>query len=226
MEIQNQLFTTEQNQLLSARKKLYQLLHQLLSEPISFERFIEIKEQGYIDGLIELDNSVQILYDFFYCQDIDESIQKAREDFFRLFIGPDSLPAPPWESVYRSKERALFDFPTFEVRNLYNQFGLEVRKRENLHDEADDHIVFEIEFMIALIEKTQKEEEKDVIIELLEGQKMLLSEHLSKWVPQFSLDIRNNASSSLFIGIGYLLDFFTKFDCELVDDLNVSINNC
>ncbi|ATO30137.1 hypothetical protein C6W22_14775 [Bacillus atrophaeus] len=31
-------------------------------------------------------------------------IQKAYEDYTQLFIGPNSLPAPLWESVYLDRE--------------------------------------------------------------------------------------------------------------------------
>ncbi|KEF36313.1 putative component of anaerobic dehydrogenase [Schinkia azotoformans MEV2011] len=210
---------TEQIEIHMARKSFYQLFHLLLSKPFTLETYKEIQEGGNIEGLLDLDQGGKLLYDFFKSEHIEESLQLARDDYFRLFIGPYSLPAPPWESVYRGKEHALFDFPTFEVRQLFQQFGLEIEKKPNQHVEAEDHIAFELEFMILLIEKTLQEKNEKTRRTLLMGQKNMVDKHLALWMPQFTGDIKNNASSTLFLGIADLLDGFIKFDSQVLNEL-------
>ncbi|WP_251552148.1 TorD/DmsD family molecular chaperone [Neobacillus muris] len=219
MNIENNQISSEEHQLLEGRLKFYQFLQLLLRMPITIKIFNEIKEKGYIEGLREFDQSGQMVHDFFYSENLEESIQMARQDFFGLFVGPEALLAPPWESVYRSKEKALFDFPTFEVRDLYSQYGLEVKKKEHHHDEADDHIVYELEFMLQLIERSIGEHDSDKRKSLLKGQQRMLKEHLLKWVPRFSTDIQNHGTSKLFIGLGALVNDFISFDDQLVEDL-------
>src|SRR5690606_18008417 len=46
----------------------------------------------------------------------EDGFEALRWDYTRLFIGPDRLPAPPWESAYLTEERLLFQEPTLEVR--------------------------------------------------------------------------------------------------------------
>lgn len=209
----------EQIEIHMARKSFYQLLHTLLSKPLTIETYKEIQKGGNVEGLLDLDQGGKLLYDFFKSEKIEESIQMARDDYFRLFIGPYSLPAPPWESVYRGKEHALFDFPTFEVRQLFRQFGFEIEKKPNQHVEADDHIAFELEFMILLIEKTLQEKNEKTRRTLLMGQKNMVEEHLALWMPQFTGDIKNNANSTLFLGIADLLNDFIQFDSQVLNEL-------
>ena len=70
-----------------------------------------------------------------------------RRDFARLFIGPNRLPAPPWESVYCNEERLIFDKETLQVRLLYRQFGMAVPTERN---EPDDHFGLEMMFIAHL----------------------------------------------------------------------------
>ena len=54
----------------------------------------------------------------------EDGFEALRWDYTRLFIGPDRLPAPPWESAYLTEERLLFQEPTLEVRRAYRKYGL------------------------------------------------------------------------------------------------------
>lgn len=210
---------SEYSQLLNARQKIYQLLYILFSKPLTLEIYNELK-QGFqteeFSNLFEEDNN---FYEFYNSTNVIDSIELAREDYHRLFVGPGSLLAPPWESVYRGKEKSLFDFTTFEVAELYNQFNLGIEKKENHHVEAADHLLFELEFMMVLIDRTLNEENPDTLSFLLKGQKTMLNDHLSKWIPEFCKNIHENAKSKLFIGLSSLLVSFIEFDCELVEEL-------
>ena len=57
--------------------------------------------------------------------------------------------APPWESVYFSPDRLVFQQETFQVRAWYTRFGLQ---SANHNKEPDDHISVELEFVAHLAE--------------------------------------------------------------------------
>ena len=76
-----------------------------------------------------------------------ELLPDLRWDYTRLFIGPGHVLAPPWESVYRSRERLLFDQATLDVRQAYARFGLQAPR---LNHEPDDHLGLELAFMFHL----------------------------------------------------------------------------
>lgn len=68
-------------------------------------------------------------------------------DHAQLFVGPGPLLVPPYESVYRTPERLLFEEPTMQVRAAYAEFGLQAPL---LYREPDDHIGLELQFLCAL----------------------------------------------------------------------------
>lgn len=45
-------------------------------------------------------------------------------DYHRLFVGPGTMLAPPWESVHPSDEGLTFQDETLQVRQAYAEFGL------------------------------------------------------------------------------------------------------
>ena len=52
--------------------------------------------------------------------------QEMKYDFNSLFIGPDVLKAPPYESCYLNPERTLMQAETLRVRAKYREAGLEI----------------------------------------------------------------------------------------------------
>ncbi|MGG0715996.1 molecular chaperone TorD family protein [Robertmurraya massiliosenegalensis] len=206
------------SQLLKARKDFYQLQYILLTQPMNKEMYLNIKEGFNIQGLMGIDGGEQF-HHFFNSHDIEKAINSAREDYFSLFIGPDSLLAPPWESVYRGKDKCLFDFPTFEVKELFKTYDIAIEKKANQHDEAEDHIGYELLFMIQLIERAEQENNVSVYNHLLDGQRKMLKEHLVKWIPLFTRDIESNAKSELFTSSARMLEDFIIFDTSVIEEL-------
>lgn len=204
--------------LLKARREFYQLQYILFTQPMNKELYLHIKEGFNIEGLMGIGGGEQF-HHYFNSRDIEVAIESAREDYFRLFIGPDSLLAPPWESVYRGKDKCLFDFPTFEVKELFKTYDLSLEKKTNQHNEAEDHIGYELLFMLQLIERAEQESNITIYNHLLDGQKKMLNDHLAKWIPQFSKDIQSHAKSSLFPSSAQMMEEFIDFDIDVIDEL-------
>jgi TorA maturation chaperone TorD len=125
-------------------------------------------------------------------------------DYNCLFAGPGHLLAPPWESVYLSKEHLVFEAQTLEVRQTYRRFGLQAPK---LHKEPDDHLGLELAFMVhlcslglAAIENGQPE----MFQETLQAQREFMAEHLLKWAPDCLQRVIEHANTDYYRGVAYL----------------------
>ena len=65
-----------------------------------------------------------------------------RQEYERMLYGPEHLTAPPWESVYLTREKLLYGPPTETVRRTYRLYGF-----HHGCNEADDHVGIELSFM-------------------------------------------------------------------------------
>jgi TorA maturation chaperone TorD len=91
------------------------------------------------------------------------------------------------------------------VRGWYSRFGLEVVK---LHQEPDDHIGLELEFLAHLAKlgmqaiETGNSKRFD---ELLDAQRKFLTEHLLKWSPIWYGLVMQHARTEFYRGIAQLV---------------------
>lgn len=140
-------------------------------------------------------------------------------DYTRLFIGPNTLPAPPWESAYLNEERLLFQKETLQVRRAYLAYHF-LPKYVGL--EADDHIGLELDFMYQLskfaTEKYQQRE-LDKLQKSMNDQQQFLENHLLKWIPMFCRDVVDHADTDFYIGMAHILNGFIKIDVLALQQL-------
>jgi TorA maturation chaperone TorD len=131
-------------------------------------------------------------------------IADLEKDYQYLFIGPGHLPAPPWESVYLSVERLVFERQTLEVRQFYARYGLQI---PNLYKEPDDHFGLEVAFMAHLctLGLASIQQENDEALEShLGAQRDFLEEHLLLWAPEFLSQVIKHAQTNYYRGAAYL----------------------
>lgn len=134
----------------------------------------------------------------------DQIFSDLKMDYTRLFIGLDTLPTAPWESVYFNRERLVFQEQTLQVRQWYARFGLQV---ENFNKEPDDHIGLEILFIAHLSSFALQAIEKDDQAELdvvLQAQRKFLEEHLLCWGPAWTRLLLKHAQTDFYRGIAHL----------------------
>ena len=167
--------------LLACRAYIFELMHLLFAqEPtqdlinvLSSEESLQVFDI-YTDGKPEFISTLDIT--------------KLQKEYFPLFIGPDKMPALPWESVYKTGHRVLFQQNTLEVRKLYLKHGLIALGYPN---EADDHIAIELYFIMALAKRTTdafSNNDTKLVKELAEAQLHFLDKHLD-WVHKYAADI-------------------------------------
>ncbi len=129
-----------------------------------------------------------------------EDALSVKDDYQRLFVGPDKLQAPPYESVHVGDEKLLYEEATFAVRDAYAEFGLQAPDRER---EPDDHVGLELEFMATLLQRA--EEDSAQAGRYLSALDEFLTGHAGVWLPGFSQQVMENAHTDVWRGLGHLL---------------------
>ena len=129
------------------------------------------------------------------------ALETLQAEYTRLFIGPGPVVAPPWESVYVSEERLLFQRETFQVRAWYARFELTV---PNLHREPDDHIGLELSFLshlATLALQAIQAHDQERFDEALEAQRRFAAEHVFRWGPGWCSRVDANSGSDFYRGL-------------------------
>lgn len=132
-------------------------------------------------------------------------LKAVRDDYMALFVGPEHVVAPPWESVYLSRDHLLFDVQTLQVRDAYARFGLQIPQIDR---EPDDHIGFELLFVSHLADLAAQALERghaDEATHCLSGARDFLDAHLKKWASLFTERLERHAQTGYYRGLGHLL---------------------
>lgn len=167
-----------------------------------------VADNLFADWPLECANSeanagLQQLVDFSAQWD-DSQFGEVRRDYARLFIGPNRLLAPPWESVYRSSDHILFERQTLEVRRQYQRYQMPLQRT---HVEPEDHIGLELRFVAHLSGLALFALERGDAALRSEAQNALaqfLSEHLLQWSPEFVERVLISANTAYYRGIAQL----------------------
>jgi putative dimethyl sulfoxide reductase chaperone len=167
------------------------------------------------DGFRRIDDAIQELHTV-----KGEKVKQLQEEYNRLFVGPNALPAPLWESVYLGREHLLFEEVTLEVRKCYRQYGLTFIRESK---EPDDHIVIELEFLSYLIQKTIDCEDVERKKRLLDDQYSFLNNHLLKWCPLFCELLSKSTQFELYRGAALLLEEYLNLEKELIPALKEAL---
>jgi TorA maturation chaperone TorD len=145
-----------------------------------------------------------------------ETPEDLRAEHTQLLIGPGKLPAPPWESVYSSGERVIFQRSTLEIRNFYRSQGFIPQLYPKV---ADDHIALELDFLRLLAQRALdawSERDKTAYAASLQAGNDFLVEHLLQWVDRFARDLSLSDKSAFYSTLALTLVTFVNRDRELI----------
>jgi len=156
-----------------------------------FDEWIFSKSSDSAEGL-ELIKSYMADYS-------DDDFPAVLENFNKLFIGPGHLFAPPWESVYKEKDKTIFGEATLEVRKRYRAGGIEINK---LNKEPDDHIAYECAYLNVLLAKAASTDDNEEIRAEIAD---FIKTHPLSWVDEFTELMIENSVTDFYKGIAYLL---------------------
>ncbi|MBP1759719.1 MAG: cytoplasmic chaperone TorD family protein [Firmicutes bacterium] len=223
----------EQNEgiaiLLANRCFLYKLLQRIFGDEPNAELMEIALSQHTQEALQLLLNEDEQQFDTYFElltqlrqaleDDAEITLDKLKDEYTYLLIGPNKLPAPPWESVYLTKERTIFQESTLNVRRIYLGYNF---LPANYPHEADDHLALELDFMAHLAELTQgcfEEEKTEEIKKLLLDQKAFLDEHLLVWIGDFAKQIQQGKTQYFYPQIAELMEQVLIIDAAVLDEI-------
>jgi TorA maturation chaperone TorD len=131
-------------------------------------------------------------------------VDELAADFAAIYL-THGYAASPCESVWLDEEGLAMQQPMFQVRQFYARHGMGVpdwRKR------ADDHLVYQLQFLAALLEA----EEPQALAEAAR----FLDEHALRWVPDFARRVTSRAATAFYAGLAMLTAAYLE---ELRDTL-------
>ena len=146
-------------------------------------------------------------------------IDRLYNEYMRLFVGPQKLPAPPWESVYRSHQGLLFQESTLTIREIYKKQGFAA---EGYPRVPDDSLALELDFMGRMAERAQAalaEDRMDALREALTVSESFLRVHLLYFVPQMLERLSSTTFRLFYPQMLKILAGFMELDLELVQEM-------
>lgn len=139
-------------------------------------------------------------------------------DFAKLFVGPYSLLAPPYGSVYLEDGRKMMGESTLNAAQLYSDAGLEISAG---FQDAPDHISAELEFMYYLtfrqVESLRNMDEESFHTNL-SRQRTFLGFHLGAWIREFAANVELHSETGFYRGLAMATERFIREDLEMLTE--------
>jgi TorA maturation chaperone TorD len=151
----------------------------------------------------------------------DGDTERLKVDYARLFVGPYSLLAPPYGSVYLESERRIMGDSTLNVLEMYREAGLDMAQDFN---DAPDHIVAEMEFMGYLVFKEIEAcagKMYTAAADYVAKQRNFLESHLGAWVFEFSTRVLKSSETEFYRSLSTLTRRFVKKNLESMQQIAV-----
>lgn len=148
-------------------------------------------------GEVDLAQEIEALRRHYEHQRFD--LLELQKEHSYLFIGPFSLPAPPYESYYRHG-RVMQGESSHRVEVFYRETGMEIAAH---FKDAPDHLVLETEFMAGLcVLETEAEAAGDLARaeDMRSRQRVFLAAHLTQWVGAFRQAVEENCPGTILPG--------------------------
>lgn len=134
----------------------------------------------------------------------------------RLFVGPFSLEAPPYGSVYLEPEKKVMGETTVAVRQCYSEAGLVLDEE---FTELPDHMAVELEFLSYLLQRTidaaMQGDDKSVAT-WTERRADFLRRFLLGWYGAFCIAIREHTDNPFYRAWADCLESVIARDRELL----------
>lgn len=207
--------------LLSARAYVFSVLHRLLGSEPTKELLDAVSSEDSLAALAlfegDSEAAVALKNVLASCRGLD--VEAVRSEYTRLFLGPDKLIAPPWESCYTAKERALFQESTLHVRSWYQQYSY---VPAGYPSHPDDHISLMMHFLALTTERAKACFDQDLLCgykSLLEGQKLFEKNHILNWMDAYCADMDTSETKLLYPQLARAMADFITYDQQAISEL-------
>lgn len=122
-------------------------------------------------------------------------------DHLELFGGKGKPSAPPYGSVYMSKDHIMNDKSSTEVRNIYKAYGWKSTMEGTV---PADHLGIELQFINLLLGKYPELEDDVCRQEIRNDLVKFIDKYISSWINDWNRNIQKHSISNFYRGIGYL----------------------
>ena len=146
--------------------------------------------------------------------EISEGLETLMVDHARLFVGPSTLVAPPYGSMYLEHGNQLMTESTLNAQKWYASEGMDVAIKD-----IPDHIRIELEFMYYLA-FNESRAEKGQKKEWQEKQRRFLGQHLARWIKDFEAKVKEGADTSFYKKLCGLTSDFILQDFNYLIEIN------
>ncbi len=210
--------------LLAARAYLYTLFHKLFGGEPTADALDVLFGEATADAVEEFAQGCETLagFDSFLRklaqQNREELLDSAKDEYTRVFIGPMTLPASPYESPYRSNEATLFQENTLVVRDAYRAEGYLPKAYQHV---PDDHVALLCHFCAlraASALDAFREGNTEQAAGCLRSQNTFAREHMANWLGEYARQLRYNKTAVLYPQLVEALAAFVTADCTFADE--------
>jgi len=171
-------------------------------------------QTGCISDLIEMDlfkklpvesDNPKFIKAASYLRKIDSEhpldYDKIINDHLELFGGKGKALAPPYSSVYMSRDHIMNDTPSIQVRKIYNAYGWKSQMEGKV---PDDHLGIELQFINLLLTKYPELEDDVCRNEIRKDLIKFIDAYIKPWINEWNRCVQENAESDFYKGIAYL----------------------
>lgn len=204
-------------ELLAARAWLYELAHKCFGGEPSRELLVELcgpstraAVSAYAQDCEQMAGLAKLL-DELAAQDAAEALDAVHDEYTRVFEGPGALPAPPYRAPYTgSRDAALFQQATLDVRALYRAQGLRMRREQAV---PDDHVAALLDFAArraaALFDAFAAGDAG--FADAARAQHEMVQGYLADWIGEYARLVRNSRAGSQAVLYPQLLEAVAAF---------------
>ena len=205
--------------LLIARTYMYTLFHKALGGEPASELIAHLTSDVTLNVTDEYaqDETMRGLQAFLCTlgeTDRDQTVDAARDEYTRTFVGPAMLPALPLESPYVTHDAAVFQENTLAVREQYRAHGLLPKRCLKL---PDDHVALMCDFMARLADDALASFEAadaDAFARQLVEQQAFVAGHMTTWLFEYARGLRRSKTAVLYPQLVEALAAFVKLDAD------------
>ncbi|OLN32545.1 TorD/DmsD family molecular chaperone [Desulfosporosinus metallidurans] len=160
----------------------------------------------------QLDELISATETLAHCTNTDDDEYRLMcYEFNRLFVGPTSPAAPPYESVYLSPDHLVMQEQTLAVRKLYIQEGLQALAQGG---EPDDFIATELEFAAYLLRRIKIVQLAKKDVQAFHYENLyheFWGQHLGRWLGPFAQTVFRSTEHPVFSAISQVLEAINDF---------------
>ncbi|MBO5218096.1 MAG: molecular chaperone TorD family protein [Clostridia bacterium] len=211
--------------LLAARQYVYSLFHTLLGTEPTAEILAAASSKESLQTVALFDSedsgaAKALTAALTRAQGLDAAgVDSIRMEYTRLFLGPEDLPAPPWESVYMTKERAIFQESMLVVRGWFQKYGYLPAGYPNY---PDDHVSLLTHFIALTSELAAAHLEAgdmDKLCEVLRDQQSFIQHHMLNWFSRYAEDMGKSETDLFYPALARAMADFAAADAGLLDEM-------